>query len=447
MTPQLQDTTAARPDRSQPLMSALSDFLRDLRKPTHLLIAISGGSDSTGLLVGLASALSAFPDIHLSAATIDHALRPEAAAEARAVAQLCSDLGIFHVIRRWEGEKPATGLSAAAREARYSLLSQIADEIGATAIVTGHTAEDQVETVVMRAERVTTTGQPENAVPSPGLSGMAPATLLDGRHWILRPLLHTSRADIRAYLTAIECGWIDDPSNADPHYERVRTRQTLASDGAGHGPDRIAAAGQGRALLARDAADWLGAYASVEHAVLAKIAPDGLNENPATVRHALSTLAAVLGGRPYTLSRENGDRLMTFLTSGTHGRMTASRVVFDMRRGGLYILRENRSLPHLIAQPGKAVMWDNRFLVANHSSLPIEISPGLQDAIAFQSAPPGLARLAARVCPDIAEKGGGDVSVWAHLAPFDRFLPVFDLPLASRIAQLMGREPYLLPPV
>lgn len=432
------------PDRSLPLMSALSGFLGGLHKPAHLLVAISGGSDSTGLLVGLSSLLASFPDIRLSAATIDHALRPEAAVEARAVANLCAELGIYHVTRRWEGEKTATGMSAAAREARYSLLSQIADEIGATAIVTGHTVDDQIETVVMRAERGD--AKDGHSLP-PGLSGMAPATLLDARHWILRPLLHTKRADIRAHLMQIGLGWIDDPSNVDPHYERVRTRQALASGTGGIDAAAIAAATQARIKLAEHAAEWLGSFAMIEHAIIARIDPAGLAENPQVIRHALSTLVAALGGRAHTLSRENADRLMTFVESATHGRMTAGRVIFDRRRDGFYMLRENRNLPLVTVDPGWAAIWDGRFLVTNQRSQPVEILPGIAKADVFTQVPAGLAGLAARVSPHVADGHDAGVVITPYLAPFDRFLPVFDLPLASRIAQLMGCNPYLLPPV
>lgn len=435
-------------------MMALSGFLTDLKKPAHLLVAISGGSDSTGLLIGLSRLCTSFPEIRLSAATIDHALRPEAATEAQAVANLCTGLGIFHVTRRWEGEKPATGISAAAREARYTLLSQIADEIGATAIVTGHTADDQAETVVMRAGRGKDPSQSggdwqpaDTDIPSPGLAGMAPATLLDARHWILRPLLHTTRADIRTFLTDNGYGWIDDPSNADTHYERVRTRQALASDARAIDPGRIATAARERMQIVQRAADWLATFAMIEHAIVAKIDPSGLEENPAVIGHALSTLAAVLGGRPHLLARENADRLMTFVGSGTHGRMTAGRIIFDRRRDGFFMLRENRNLPHLIVKAGRAAIWDERFLVANHAGQPVEILPGITDACLFKTVPPGLARLAARVSPHVADGQDAQVAMMPRLALFDRFLPVFDLPLASHIARMMGRDPYLLPSV
>ncbi|MGE7367754.1 tRNA lysidine(34) synthetase TilS [Neorhizobium sp. NPDC001467] len=447
-------------------MSVLCEFLETIRKPAHLLVAISGGSDSTGLLIGLHACLSSFPDIRLSAVTIDHALRHEAAEEAQTVARLCAGLGIFHVTRRWEGEKPVTGLAAAAREARYTLLSAIADEIGATAIVTGHTADDQIETAVMRRERRSglaspSAQRPANAAahpspsavenepldfPSHGLAGMARATLLDGRHWILRPLLATGRADIRAFLTANGRGWIDDPSNLDRRSERVRIRQTLADGNARLDAETIATAGRMRADLAQRAADWLAAHAAVERAIVCRIDPAGLAADPATVRHALSVLAAVLGGRAHLLSRDHADGLMNFMKGGAPGRMTAGRVVFDRRRDGLFLLRENRNLPHLLVEPGQTATWDNRFRIENRMARPVDIRGGGEDAV-FRFAPDGIANLAKRVTPHVAEGDRDGVIVTPHLALFDRFLPVFDLPLASATAVLMGRPPYLLPPV
>lgn len=155
-----------------------------LVRPARLVLAVSGGSDSVGLLMTFADHVKALPDrdVDLVVATIDHALRPASAQEALDVGLLCAELGIPHVIRRWEGDKPKSGISAAAREARYRLLMEIADTVGADAIVTGHTADDQAETIAMRASR---NASPDNR----GLSGMAEAVLVDGRRWLLRPFL------------------------------------------------------------------------------------------------------------------------------------------------------------------------------------------------------------------------------------------------------------------
>jgi len=123
-------------------------FVAKLRKPAHILVAISGGSDSTGLLLALHEAsIGSGDQVRLSAVTVDHALRPESADEAKKVATLCAGLGIFHAVRRWEDQKPASGLAEASRLARYHLIAGVADTMSADVIVTGHTRGDQRETV------------------------------------------------------------------------------------------------------------------------------------------------------------------------------------------------------------------------------------------------------------------------------------------------------------
>lgn len=136
------------------------------------------------------------------------------------VATLCAGLGIFHAVRRWEDQKPASGLAEASRLARYHLIAGVADTMSADVIVTGHTRGDQRETVAMRAAR----GKRADNL---GLSGMADAVLYGGRHWVMRPFLHCERQAIRDYLLERAQGWIDDPSNENRKYERVRVRQAL----------------------------------------------------------------------------------------------------------------------------------------------------------------------------------------------------------------------------
>ena len=159
--------------------------------------------------------------IKISVLTVDHGLRPEAAAEAVKVAEWCARLGLEHHTLRWEGTKPKTGLQAKARAARYDLLSAWCKANGVTYLLTGHTMDDQAETVLMRQQRTDT---------AESLAGIWETAVWDGVK-VFRPLLGQSRADLRAYLASLGQPWIDDPSNSDTRFERVRVRQALAQEG------------------------------------------------------------------------------------------------------------------------------------------------------------------------------------------------------------------------
>jgi tRNA(Ile)-lysidine synthase len=460
-----------------PPLEAADHFLASVEKPARLLVAISGGSDSTGLLLVLNHLLgqSGLSDISLVAATIDHALRPASADEARAVAALCQKLGIPHIVRRWDGAKPKSGLSMAAREARYRLLGEVADAVSATAIVTGHTSDDQAETIAMRSAR-------SDRADDAGLAGMADAVLVDRRHWVLRPLLQSRRADIRSFLRQREIGWIDDPSNEDPHYERARTRLQLAAEGetratgaappaapfvngdpATDGDGPLSAQGQGpapaatgadrRQALSDAAALLLQHHACSFGATVVKIAAPGLAGDPAILRHALAHLTAVIGGRSHPPGRDGMDRVLDFVASGRPGRITAGRVMFDRRRDALFLLRENRDLPRIELATGAKTVWDGRVYIDNPLPAPIIVAAAAASAPVpdFAMLPSGIATRAARILPRVEMSEGGDdvaamVPQQPALGPYDRFLPRFDLALANQIAALLGRAPYPLPP-
>ncbi len=222
----------------------LARLTADLPAGAPLGVAVSGGGDSMAL-VHLAAPWAREAGRSLVVFTVDHGLRPpaEIAREIALVRAAAGRLGLPHRVLPWRGWKGRGNLQAAARAARYALLAAAAREEGAVAVLLGHTQDDQAETVLMRLGRGAGTR---------GLSAMTPRHLREGMTW-LRPLLGVRRAELRAWLRAHAVGWAEDPSNADPSFERVRIREALGRLGE-TGIDPAAVARSARRLARADAA-------------------------------------------------------------------------------------------------------------------------------------------------------------------------------------------------
>jgi tRNA(Ile)-lysidine synthase len=441
-----------RPDGILTPETATRRFLSLLDQSSRILVAISGGSDSTGLLVALSDALKATPNskISLCAATVDHALRPESADEARDVAALCRSLDIAHVTKVWHGAKPEAGIMAAARDARYGLLADAADELSADIIVTGHTLDDQRETFAMRGQRSLA-----------NVTGIADAVLFDRRIWVARPLLFSLRSDIRALLEQRGIGWSDDPSNEDPKYERVRARRALS--GQGISVDEIASMAVARQVVDVDAAQWLDAHVRLHSGMLAQVASVGLGVDGPLLGHALARLAAVLGGQPYALGPDLMAGVLDFLAAGRLGRVTAGRLVFDLRRDGLYLARESRGILPLVVAAGDRAVWDGRYAVENHSESDVAISalgvtePSDRAAVAGRKLaledtshlPKSALKRALAAQPQISASAvSADlIRIVPYFAPFDRFLTRLDFMFAASLTVAFGTRPYPKPPL
>jgi tRNA(Ile)-lysidine synthase len=192
---------------------------------TDLLVAVSGGADSVALLWLLARWSASTARARLHVATIDHGLRPESRAEAERVADLAGALGLPHTILSWSGDKPPSGIEAAAREARYALLSRHARDVGVDHMATAHTLDDQAETVLMRLAA--------GSGPA-GLAAMRPRVERPDGLVHVRPLLGVAKARLIATLTAEGIGWSEDAMNRDPAFARPRLRASatvLAREG------------------------------------------------------------------------------------------------------------------------------------------------------------------------------------------------------------------------
>jgi len=286
--------------RAAPLVAAEARALfAPFARAGCIALAVSGGPDSLALLWLAArwrGARKTGPD--LIAFTVDHGLRRESAAEARAVAARARALGVPHRILRWRGAKPATGIQKAARQARYALMIAAAAKAGATHLLTAHTEDDQAETMLLRMAR------------GSGLSGLGAMRPLAARGELVlaRPFLSLSKARLVASLQKAGLVGADDASNRDPRFARVRWRSLMPA---------LAAEGLSAPRLARLATRLARADAALEAA--ADAAEKTLVETlpgPAG-RPALRVAASALAG----LEAEIGLRLIGRLIAriGTEG--------------------------------------------------------------------------------------------------------------------------------
>ena len=207
-----------------PVSAAQAEALfRPLVYASTLILAVSGGPDSTALMLLAARWRAARrKGPALLAVTIDHGLRRESAAEARAVEELARRLGIPHRTLRWRGKKPETGIQEAARVARYRLLAQAANAAKARCVLTAHTLDDQAETVLLRMMR------------GSGLTGLGAMTQVSRLPaWetdeivLVRPLLDIPKARLIATLDRAKVEFVRDPSNRDPRFTRPRLRDLM----------------------------------------------------------------------------------------------------------------------------------------------------------------------------------------------------------------------------
>jgi tRNA(Ile)-lysidine synthase len=421
----------------------------DLTGRSALAAAVSGGSDSVALLLLTKAWLEArAPGMQLVAVTVDHGLRPESSAEARDVAALCARYGIAHRIVRWVGDKPASGLSAAARDARYRLLAEAARSFEADIVLTGHTLDDQIETVAMRSAR----GEGR------GLAGVAPATLFEGRIWVVRPLLGVRREALRRLLRQNEISWADDPTNVNIKYERPRVRARLAAGGkqdaflAG-----IELAQHRRVDLGKRAATIFREKVELAAPGLIRLARNFFDGDAEAAIYALRILLAACGGSPHLPDEARSAELFGRLKGGTL-RATLSRSAVDVRKSGVYLRREWRGLPP--ATPVfDGMVWDGRFrLRCACLSGELTVAPfGTETARAVTlpaiDAPRSLIRAAFAAEPALwagtdwlgsataAQGRAAGVLAVPVIAPWAQFLPSFDLAAARALSELLGCEP------
>lgn len=345
------DTPPVSAEEFAGLMERLGGFER---RPS-IAVAVSGGADSMALAL-LASAWARTRGGEACALTVDHGLRSGSADEAARVETWMAAHGIAHRVLVWRGDKPVTGIQAAARAARYRLLLEWCRTAGVLHLLLAHHRDDQAETVLFRLGRGSGVD---------GLAGMAAVTEADDAR-LLRPLLGIARSRLTATLRGAGQSWIEDPSNSDPRFARVRLRAALAEAAAGEFT-AIGLAGSAASLAAvrrylEDRANALLAHhVTIHPAAFAWCSPAMFDGRDEVCLRALARLLRCIGGAPYAPRRERLGRLLAAMRRGGQGwTLGGCRIL--MRRGRFLVCRESAAMAGEVAVVGdRPVVWDGRF--------------------------------------------------------------------------------------
>jgi tRNA(Ile)-lysidine synthase len=330
-----------------------SEIFSTLNGLNRLALAVSGGSDSMAMLRMVHKWADAKTQIFIL--TVDHGLRIGAAAEATQVSKWCAELGVAHEVLKWNGAKPLTGIQAKARVERYELMSAWCLAHNVPALLTAHTADDQAETVMMRKVRT-------NSAKS--LAGIWPERKWNGVR-VLRPLLGMRRAELRDYLNECKQNWIDDPSNDDMRFERVRVRQALAGSVEGFVEQALTAQRETQGA-SESAAQWCYQNFEIHETGFVKFSCSEFSLQVTAVQDEILLRVLNLCGPKSTPELQKRLGLLCWLTAAGGSRRALGGVIFAKRKDDILAGREPgriSAVPLVIPQSGEAV-WDHRFHIS-----------------------------------------------------------------------------------
>jgi tRNA(Ile)-lysidine synthase len=345
------------------LMARFAPFER----PPAIAVAVSGGADSMALTL-LADDWARSKGGKAMGLTVDHGLRADSRGEARKVAGWLHDRGIGHKTLVWSGGKPRSGVQAAARDARYALLEDWCRKRGILHLLLAHNLEDQAETFLLRLGRGSGVY---------GLSAMAEEEPRRGLR-LLRPLLTVPRARLVVTLQAHGQVWVEDPSNRDEKYARVRARAVLA----GLAPEGLEAARiadtarrlrRARAAIDGQVTGLLVAAVDVHPEGYALFDAAALRDAPEEVAlRAFARLLMTISGNIYPPRLDALEALYGGLSAiarkggrTLHGcRIVAAPRAFRGAGQTLIVVRELAAADAPVTLVSRAeILWDGRFRV------------------------------------------------------------------------------------
>ncbi len=362
----------------------IAALFADIDPDTPVALAVSGGGDSMALLT-LARRWTRTP---LTVLTVDHGLRAASADEAMMVARTCAEYGIAHETLHWQAEGQGN-LAARAREGRYRLMAEACQERGIQTLLTGHTLDDQAETLLMRLGRGSGVD---------GLAGILPVSNLWGVR-LVRPLLGVSRERLRDVLAAENIGWINDPSNEDRARSRIMARDALAALAPlGITPERLSDTVERMAdarLVLNVQADRLALTCQIHPLGYVTLDPVLFANAPRdTALRLMARILCAVSGQVYRPRLLALKKLLRDIGADSFAGQTLHGCRIDPWKGGIVVQREPSACAGPVQVTSSRIIWDDRFEITSTHHLSRE--PGIHVAATSIQ---GLAALKAAKLP------------------------------------------------
>ncbi len=346
------------PITKEKFAETMQGFIAENNSPLKVAVAVSGGGDSIALAILLNEWIKDNGG-ELIALTVDHNLRSESSSEAVSVGKNLGALGIKHKVLTWEGDKPCTHIQELAREARYKLLMKECKAQGYNFLAVAHNLEDQAETFWMRLS---------HGSGLDGLSSMADIRDVNGLK-IIRPVMSFTRDALRLTCKDRDVEWIEDPSNHNKKYLRVKLREfeaLLIEEGMT--PDRVVKSIQklddAKQALQSIACDYMNECVKVYPSGYASLKLSLWNTYPKDIqRRILSEVLNIIYPQIYRLGFEKQENTrQELIKADFSGKTVFGCELVPSKSGDVLFLREESKVG-VASLVSDNFIWDKRFLI------------------------------------------------------------------------------------
>jgi tRNA(Ile)-lysidine synthase len=344
-------------------------FKGKIEKQSAIAVAVSGGADSLALLWLTSRWLRAQnPSARCIAISVNHHLRLESTQEMVDLYQLIKQWDIEHVVLEWNGKKPHSGIQTKARQARYDLIQQWCYDQKITCVLLGHHLQDQIETFISRLCHGSSFY---------GLACMSPSRQ-EGDLFFIRPLLNIPKERLKSTLRQFHLNWIEDPSNRNRIFERVKIRDFCQNFSLDH-MQRISTIIEKFAIF-RNVIDervtkFFHHFVQIEESGYLKIPFSSLEKQPwIEIERILEKSLRLIGGKTGFFRSKSLRKLWKDLQEATLVVKTYGGCILQKKSNILWIYCEPSSLKDQTRKvEATSFQWDHRFhLIFTGENLKLE---------------------------------------------------------------------------